>query len=442
MLLDEWLRLLAIVVVSAILISWAWPCSSPQQREPTQFVPASFPRSAAVGNRAVADAVQNPDDAILFYMYSDDVFQPDLCDDPAARDLPKGGYWCMGTEWALQASKHPWRVHDPSKAQLFVIPFDLCASHASRKPCHKKGHIDRVEALVAAINQSKWFLRNGGRDHMWVMPHNGLPAALIGKRKWGFGRGRGAVFLNAPRSRLIENMTIGRYLSYHLTLRDEVRVGFSAKQHDWLREEEKWGCTVVLPIVTPKSLWITETFERWEARKIFIFFRGNGGLGGGCFMKVAERARAKAIDLGRQNLSWPGLTVLTNAHAATPADYRSEIKSAKYCLVFACDDPQTSRYFEAIVAGCIPVLINDAWSVSVAPFAARVNYAAFTITIPEAIWTANPAAAAHLIYNRPRGEQRRMQRALMQAQRELLWRHNQSNVATNVLHAAHDCIAQ
>lgn len=378
---------------------------------------------------------------VPFYMYDGQVFQPDLCVNDSFSDLPRGGYWCMATEWARLAAMHPWRVHDAATAQLFVIPFDLCASQASKRACHNQGHVQRVEAVVAAINSSQWFQKNGGRDHLWVMPHNKLPAAMIGKRAWGVGH-RSATFLNYPRNRLIENMTIGRYLSYHLTLRDTTRVGFQARQQDWLREEEKWGCTVVLPIVTHKALWAPDdyTFQQWSSRRNFMFFRGKGGLGGGCFMATAEKARMKAVFLGEQNLSWPGNVIMTNDHASTTERYRTEILDAKYCLVFACDDPQTSRYFEALAAGCIPVLINDAWRVAVAPFASRINYDSFTISVPEMAWTADPAAAAHLIYNRPLGEQRAMHKALMSSRHELLWRHNRSNVATQVLLAARNCM--
>jgi hypothetical protein len=156
-------------------------------------------------------------------------------------------------------------------------------------------------------------------------------------------------------------------------------------------------------------------------------------------MKSGEKAREKAVELGARKLPWPGDTIMTNEHAATVEAYRAEITDAKYCLVFACDDPQTSRFFESVAAGCIPVLVNDAWQVAVAPFGSRINYAAFTITVPESVWLGDPASAAHLIYNRPIGEQRRMHAALMRARAELLWRHNESNVATNVLHAARDC---
>lgn len=237
-------------------------------------------------------------------------------------------------------------------------------------------------------------------------------------------------------------MSVGRYCSYHLTFNDEQRVGFKAQQRDWLREEERWGCTVVMPVVNPRRLWSpdTHTFEDWSKRTTFLYFRGNNGLGGGCYMKNGEKARAKALELGKRNLDYGKQTILSNSHAeGGKTAYQDEIMDAQYCLVFACDDPQTSRFFDAVAAGCIPVVINDAWRVSVAPFASQINYDRFTITIPEFVWMGDPAAAVHLIMHHPAAVHRRRYEALMQARPEIMWRHPQSNVATRVLRDINEC---
>jgi len=34
-------------------------------------------------------------------------------------------------------------------------------------------------------------------------------------------------------------------------------------------------------------------------------------------------------------------------------------------------------------AGCIPIVINDGWSLAAAPFVTMVDYARFTISVPE-----------------------------------------------------------
>ncbi|CAN0103694.1 unnamed protein product, partial [Phaeothamnion confervicola] len=54
----------------------------------------------------------------------------------------------------------------------------------------------------------------------------------------------------------------------------------------------------------------------------------------------------------------PGVLVSHN-HSPSPEEYFRELRAAKFCLVFACDDPQTSRFADALAAGCIPIVIND-----------------------------------------------------------------------------------
>ena len=435
--------------------------------QPQQAAPHALPVPAAssascndlqeVADRAAAaglevDPILDNREVVPFYVYDDPVHNPDLCYERAGfpggyaqMDIPRLTYWCSGSEWAIQAKAHPWRVTDPAKARIFVIPLDACESLATqgKGKCQGKTHMDRVNAIFEAVSQSPWYKRSGGRDHFWSIPHATLPPAMLGKKKWVAKNWRHAFFPNPPQNELIQNMTIGRYLQYHLTLNDQERVGFKPQQRDWLREEERWGCTTVMPIVTPRQLWSpdTHTFEDWEKRKHFIFFRGNNGLGGGCYMKNGQRARAKAVEFGAKNLSWYGKnTIMSNAYANGGKEaYFEEIQNSQYCLVFACDDPQTSRFLDAVAAGCIPVVINDAWRVAVAPFKSQINYDRFTVTVPESAWMGDPAAAIHLVHHHPRAAVRRKYNALLKVRPELLWRHPQSNVATRALREINEC---
>lgn len=412
-------------------------------------VPFIFPNTASNERGMITlDPDLENREIVPFYIYDDDVHNPDLCYKEGgytSMDLPRKGYWCTGTEWTLQARSHPWRVMDPSKARIFVIPLDVCESLATQASgkCKGKTHVDRVNDIFEAVRNSPWYKRSGGRDHFWSITHNTLPPAMLGKKKWAKNNFKHAFFPNPPQNELIKNMSIGRYCSYHLTHNDLERVGFKPQQRDWLREEEKWGCTVVMPIVTPRPLWSpdTHTFEDWEKRKHFIFFRGNNGLGGGCYMKNGEKARAKAAEFGKKNYSWYGKNaIMTNKHAAGGKEaYFTEIRNSQYCLVFTCDDPQTSRYFDAVAAGCIPVVINDAWRVSVAPFQSQINYDRFTVTVPESVWMGDPAAAIHLLHHHPRGALRRRYEAMLKARPEIMWRHPQSNVATRALREINEC---
>jgi len=400
------------------------------------------------------DPMLDNKEVIPFYVYDGPVHSPDLCYERAGfpggyveMNIPRLSYWCSGSEWAIQAKAHPWRVTDPAKARIFVIPLDVCESLATQKKgkCGGKTHIDRVNEIFDAVSQSPWFKRSGGKDHFWSIPHATLPPAMLGKKQWNPKNWKNAFFPNPPQNDLVKNMTIGRYLQYHLTLNDQERVGFKPQQRDWLREEERWGCTTVMPIVTPRPLWSpdTHTFEDWEKRKHFLFFRGNNGMGGGCYMKNGQKARQKAVDYGDKHLSYYGKdTILNNTYADGTAAYYEEIQNSQYCLVFACDDPQTSRFLDSVAAGCIPVVINDAWRVAVAPFKSQINYDRFTITVPESAWMGDPAAAIHLIHHHPRAARKRMYESLLKVRPEILWRHPQSNVATRALREINECFGE
>jgi len=101
-----------------------------------------------------------------------------------------------------------------------------------------------------------------------------------------------------------------------------------------------------------------------------------------------------------------------------------------------CDDPHTSRFVDALAAGCIPVIINDLWNLQVKPFAQLINWDAFTFQIPEMLFRRDPKAAAHWIYDWPEIKLQRMHRALLEARQALLWDHPESLTARLALKQA------
>jgi len=108
----------------------------------------------------------------------------------------------------------------------------------------------------------------------------------------------------------------------------------------------------------------------------------------------------------------------------------------------SCDDPQTSRFVDAVAAGCIPVIINDGFALTAAPFSRSLNYAAFTRIIPEQMWLTDTASAAHFAYNWPEAITRQMFTSLLAAQPKLLWHAGtpQDNVARSLWQTADaDC---
>ena len=88
-----------------------------------------------------------------------------------------------GALWVHAAlEKHSLRVNDPADAQLFILPIDTwtsqkagpCAypvdssSSSSSSKTPALSHEARMHSVLSALRASKWWARNGGRDHALV----------------------------------------------------------------------------------------------------------------------------------------------------------------------------------------------------------------------------------------------------------------------------------
>ena len=144
-------------------------------------------------------------------------------------------------------------------------------------------------------------------------------------------------------------------------------------------------------------------------------------------------------DFTRHSLSGLGKhgIFVSHKHAQTTEQYKDELQNSKFCLILRGDDPHTSRFYDALAAGCIPVIISDGFHLVVAPFAKQINYESFTITIPESMWHMGPNAdiwgSLHFVFNMPSNDRVRLLRALVRHRKSLLWVHPLSDTATKVL---------
>ncbi|CAM9982375.1 unnamed protein product [Phaeothamnion confervicola] len=196
----------------------------------------------------------------------------------------------------------------------------------------------------------------------------------------------------------------------------------------------------MVPIVTPPELTVDEeSYKEWEDRPINIYFRGKNRS---CHNPRAQLNRNLTFNLlGRA----PGV-IVSNNHAASPDAYFQELRDSKFCLVLACDDPQTSRFSDALAAGCIPIVINDHFRLHVAPFVRLMNYDAMIVTIAEADWQASGGTYLPSPVLLRSGENARALRDLhdgmMEMRRALLWHHPHSLVATMALRTVqHECLS-
>jgi len=104
------------------------------------------------------------------------------------------------------------------------------------------------------------------------------------------------------------------------------------------------------------------------------------------------------------------------AHGAT--EYRALMASATFCLVLRGDTPSTRKFSEAVLAGCVPVLIGDlpAW-----PFESRLRLADYSYEFDWRAAIVDPLAVVEHLLRVPPAELAAKQRALRRVRRHFFF---------------------
>ena len=87
------------------------------------------------------------------------------------------------------------------------------------------------------------------------------------------------------------------------------------------------------------------------------------------------------------------------AHKQAKMTQWEGMSMSKFCFCPRGDTPGTSRYFDVIAAGCIPVVISDDITL---PFREEIPYELFTIFIKEHQFERNPIKVLERIEKRKR----------------------------------------
>lgn len=335
-------------------------------------------------------------------------------------------YIAVGGVFLSQLLNHPSRASDPNQATWFIVPFDIDQSFWV-KNCKGVSDRQRMVRALDYLENSPFYQRNHGRDHIWVAMRFNL---VINKPH---------SFIPASHRHVVKNMVVGRYLSYHLQSSSHVH-GFTASPFqvsEITRSVEEWRCTMVLPAKSVGGLFVPDqTFDKWLQRPTSIFFRGR-------YPKHCLRGHeVRNITIEKLQGVVPH-AIIEQQHAPTRDQYKKEINGSRFCLVMGCDDVHTSRFVDSLAASCIPVVIADGWDLIAKPYGDQINYDKFTIQIPEKMWLDDPLGAAKWLYSMPHPKLRRMHRALQSVRNALLWSHPKSIVAQMAMQAAsNECTAE
>eukprot|EP00904_Undaria_pinnatifida_P002354 jgi/Undpi1/12119/HiC_scaffold_5.g01795.m1 len=268
---------------------------------------------------------------------------------PAPWQNEKGsGVQDMAEVWLHQSIlSHPWRVLDPKEADVFLIPlypvFGAKLGRQGRK-CGGLSHQQRTtRALTHLVKTSPYFNRFGGADHVIVC-------------SW-WNCGRAAL---QPEHRMLLRRAV---------------VGINEQIDLW----SMWGCRnrmVTVPY-TANSALTTSTIIGGlgqEARTIPFFFVGTSRARPerDNLQVVKQLSPNSVIEIGENEHKW----------SEGAGSYAYLMSRSRFCFCPRGDTISSRRIYDAIAAGCIPVITTT--EVEALPFRGTgLDYSEFSVIAAE-----------------------------------------------------------
>ena len=113
-----------------------------------------------------------------------------------------------------------------------------------------------------------------------------------------------------------------------------------------------------------------------------------------------------------------------------------EMATSIFCLSPAGDNCVSARFFSAVAAGCLPVIICDHLT---GAFPQAVNYSSFWIKHKTALWTSAPLALVDRLLSMPAEEVRRRQQAMARFRSDVLYDAPPWRMGDHILQSAMQC---
>eukprot|EP00911_Craspedida_sp_UC1_P000905 UC1_evm1s691 len=238
---------------------------------------------------------------------------------------------------------HPARVDRPEQAELFVFPTPI-----------PYGNISHHYAQMAeGLRSSPWFQRSGGRDHIifaghWICgrydrhlyPLLANATVLSVDNKWCCG-GHPDATVTAP------------YVPHADLLRARLAADGPGQPKEPLSKRR--------PSDRPLTVFFQGNLHRryketgTSRRSLFkMFFNRYAKLLGG-------RERVLIVDSGallQRGVEQSSAAEMRRRHVLV-TDYAVNMHRARFCLVLHGDSSTSRRLFDALAAGCIPLVIED-----------------------------------------------------------------------------------
>lgn len=409
------------------------------------------------------DSVQNG--SIPFYVYHGASFDWDtLCRNVTLEEdhsIEHHQYYKHGNDlwFAHHVAKHPWRVYEPSKAKLFVVPVLLSfISRQSRCGILKTKQL--VTNIHGEIMQMPYYRRHNGSDHIFL----------------------GTDYKIAQR-RSLKTLFPGAI--------------WALQVHNWWRRLGG-SCSFAIPmnsmVVGPDKLWSNsrnQSTEEWNARSHPLYFQGQidsrpnyrARVLVGKALDVLQEQRPELLNgsifaatpyehddidkygvRGLKVCNCPqkhgfvtpvasnNMTCLWCIHPLPPFEkrrsislkerlafnpYASDLPASKFAVHIKGDLPGSNRIYDIIKAGAIPIMVGDQIKTTL-PFPDIVPWENMTFQIRESKVSPQTFKA---ILESSQAELDLKRAAIKKFAPDILWDIHGSRVTTNVLlFAAKHCL--
>ncbi|CAK9075324.1 unnamed protein product [Durusdinium trenchii] len=263
------------------------------------------------------------------------------------------GFWASEVYLDRFFRQSKCRTHDPEKAELFFVPAYLtCWELQFSNPLARQQRLRDAAAAAAGL---PFLRRREGLDH--VMLFGASAWQLPGWREL-FGRS----VLLAVESEPIESDGIPEH-----------------ETHCWHCKDcfQPWKDLVVPPLTPlPAERSLLAKSKPMLERKFLMAWHGQHAESTN---PQVRRAYVITNETVRTSLIQE-LSHLSDVSLGSPvSDYAGIMGNAKFCLCPKGASSYTSRVFEALFAGCVPVILSDHVRL---PFDGLVNWTDFSIAWP------------------------------------------------------------
>ena len=344
------------------------------------------------------------DITVPFYLYSGgdyDIFW-NSC---KKRIFAKG----VEVSFLLHLQDHPWRTHDPHRAAVFVIPglFSVALnSYYNETNCDLSVEEMSV-TLASAIQESPWFQRHNGRDHLMVVGYFMAELFLSQSMEWSGILKEATLALHSE-----VRMYIGKRYP-----RCIVSVGHQASPNENSVLEVKTRDDLVHMRPLDQKLLDVQARNAYnpQPRTFFMLGQANkkryyrhrvtavkalGSVGENSFTaasKCEKNMNFKTCGINRPDqLMREKVAPVSNCCLKIKLPYDAFLKQmmmSNFSLLIGGGDPGSSRFADAIALSIPQIILSDGFYTRYAPFPCIIPWRKITEEITEKSFRQDPVIA-------------------------------------------------